>query len=174
MKKLKFIPILLFLISSCSNSDTKNSLISGEWNLSEYYLIDGIGITSTSGILDYETQITHKGENLNVDIVFSEAPNVVNSTGIYTSIYTRNNSNNTDTSSLTPETVTPFKDFTKWTLENDILSLEDEANNLIENYSIIELNENTLKLEYQLNKIVTNIDGSITEDSGTYIITFIR
>ena len=178
MKKLIFIPILLLIIFSCTDPKDKDFTIKtndiiGEWNLSEYYLADGIGITSTSGIIDFETQIINEGENFNVTIVFSSSPYEMNSTGIYTLTNTRINTNGTTTSSLNPQSITPFKNFTKWSLENGVLSMEDEINNTIENYTILEVNENVLKLEYEFNETYIN-NASITEDSGSYLITLIR
>ncbi|WP_299184250.1 hypothetical protein [uncultured Aquimarina sp.] len=177
MKKLI---LLLFLASttafiSCGNDDDSvsieidESLIAGEWNLTQLSVDNGRTTTVVEGqsaSVDYTTV----GKDFTLETTFNDAtdPKTYSSTGGYTAVITTTVLGQSTTQE---QPITDFLGTGEWRVEGNLLIT---TTNGVEQVSeITELNSEIMSLKVEINESF-EISGSSVTTTGTLISTLTR
>ena len=169
LEKVFLLFVLGLLISSCSKDDTPQNTsaeVLGVWNCSS---VDYTG-TSVTEYLGQNITADFIGEGYNVDFTFtlSENPNVASSDGSY--------SIKLSTTILGQTTVQNIEDiaFTyvgTWSLDDNKITITQEGESSVA--TIVELTDNSLKLNIQEERTISNNGANVTTTTDTDI-TFIK
>ncbi|QWX84550.1 hypothetical protein H0I23_02585 [Cellulophaga sp. HaHaR_3_176] len=139
----------------------------GVWNLENAEIDNGTGVINYIGqTFDLTYTATSSSENLTLE--FSEEPNIITSTGNYNTTLNYTFLGTDYTEEVTTES--PFENGTWEVVNGNIIQItsNEDVNG---NYTILEINDSTLILSTEINRIVPA--GGVDIDSrGTLILTF--
>jgi len=140
----------------------------GTWLLTSAIINNGIATTTVSD-MDLEIPFTSTSENENAQITLSGSPNKIVSTGTYKTIlkYTVLGKNHEEVIPLT----SPLESGSWKIVDSELIVDANKVTN--GNYKILELTKTTLKLETEVNRVVT-AGGADLNTKGTLVITFKR
>lgn len=178
MKKSTYLIALLFSLAfiSCSKDDgdsepdSSASLIAGDWDLTNFEILDGKSTLSVAGqtsVLDY----TSTGKNYASVITFSENPNTLVSSGSFDTILEMSVDG---APAFTQEIAGEDYLITgTWKLEGDKLTITNEALEQTDIADVLTLDSTTLIFEISLNRTVVISDLPF-ELEGTAVYTLKR
>lgn len=143
------------------------SPLAGSWNLESANINNGTGVINYLGqTFDLTYTATSSSENLNLE--FTENPNLVTSTGTYTTTLNYTFLGTDYTENVTTES--PFENGTWEVINGNVVQISSNTT-VNGNYTILEINDTTLRLSTDINRVVPA--GGVDIDSrGTLILTF--
>jgi|GEM_PF-6233506 len=147
---------------------TPTPLEIGTWSLTNAIVENGVATTTVSGI-DLTIPYEATSNSQNAQIILSEEPNSIVSTGTYNAILKFNVLGTDYEEEITQES--PLESGT-WEIINNnlIVTADDDTSG---SYEVLELTETTFKLKTEIDRVV-NAGGADLDTKGSLIITFTR
>ncbi|WP_394750740.1 lipocalin family protein [Spongiimicrobium salis] len=178
MKKLNliFLFTLTLFIASCDSDDSSgvdidpvmaSTDILGDWNLVELETTNGRVESNALG-LEINANFTAVGQDFDTLVTFSGDPQMVTSSGSYTTVIT------TEIAGVTETEEVPGEDFfetSTWRIENNQLIFSDDGVDVP--FDITEFSENRLSLRVDIDETESEL-GFTSSVSATYTMTLTR
>ena len=174
IKKVAVLFVFSLILSACSlDSDSDRIVINttadklvGTWVMNETTQ-EGTFETMVQG-LPVKVNFTSYGENMTAQVVFTETPNSIVSSGGFDSVVTVPNFSITET---IPVLLNDFLVDGTWTVDGGVITIS-QNNQQVEAY-VIELTDTLLKIEVDIIETLT-IQGITGDVESTSSITFLK
>ena len=178
MKKLHliFLFTLTLFISSCDSDDSPaadvdpvmaSSDILGDWNLVALETTNGRIESDALGI-EINANFTAVGQDFDTSVTFSSDPQMVSSTGSYTTVITTEIAGVTETEEVPGEN---FFETSIWRIENNQLIFTEDGVDVP--FDITEFSDNRLSLRVAFDETESEL-GFTSSVSATYTMTLTR
>lgn len=174
IKKVAVLFIFSLFLSACSlDSDSDRIVVNttadklvGTWEMNETTQ-EGTFETLVQG-LPVKVNFTSYGENITAQVVFTDTPNSIVSSGGFDSVVTISNLSITET---VPVLLNDFLVDGTWTVNGGVITIS-QNNQQVEAY-VIELTDTLLKIEVDIIETLT-IQGITGDVESTSSITFLK
>ncbi|NER12240.1 hypothetical protein GWK08_02185 [Leptobacterium flavescens] len=179
MKYFKLLIVaFVFTFAACTSDDNEadfdSANLPGTWNLSGVTTQNGSAVVTQEGVtVTVDFSLSTSNEDLQV--VFSENPNTVSSSGSFVQILTITAFGQTETEEEQVDGL--FLDGT-WQLNGSTLTIDSDDSTLEEfgtspSFTVTQLTENSLEIRLNLDQEIM-FNGETAQTTGTVIINFTR